>query len=71
MSFGTVDAEVLPHAAVPLLGQLLERELVREHRLLELEAEDDVQVVRRLVRLDADQGRLDAVRPRGTSCSTS
>src|SRR4051794_32088164 len=53
-----VDAEVLPHAAVPLVRQLFERELLGEHRLLELEAEDDVQVVGRLVRLDADQRRL-------------
>ena len=35
--------------------------VVGEHRLLELEAQDDVQVVGRLVRLDADQRRLDSV----------
>ena len=56
-----VDPQVVVHPAVPLLGQLLERELVVEHRLLELEAEDDVQVVGRLVRLDPDQRRLDEV----------
>src|SRR5581483_12521394 len=44
-----------------LLGELLQRELVGEQRLLELEAEDDVQVVRRLVRLDTDERRLDNV----------
>src|SRR6266404_4394464 len=55
------DPEVVPHAAVPFVRQLLERELVGEHRLLELEAKDDVEVVRRFVRLDADQRRLDEV----------
>ncbi len=34
---------------------------VGEHRLLDLEAQDDVQVVGRLVRLDADQRRHDGV----------
>ena len=53
--------EVVVHPAVPLLGELLERELVAQHRLLQLEAQDDVQVVGRLVRLDPDQRRLDEV----------
>src|SRR6476659_4547772 len=56
-----VDPEVVVHPAVPLVRQLVERELVAQHRLLELEAQDDVEVVRRLVRLDADERRLDAV----------
>ena len=56
-----LDAQVVVHPAVPLLRELLERELVAEHRLLQLEAQDDVQVVRRLVGLDPDQRRLDEV----------
>src|SRR6476620_5786176 len=55
------DPEVVPHPAVPFVRQLLERKLVCEHRLLELEAQDDVEVVRRFVRLDTDQRRLDEV----------
>src|SRR5215211_6474474 len=56
-----LDLEVIPHAAVPLLRELLERERLGEHLLLELEAEDDVEVVRRLVGLDPDERRLDGV----------
>src|SRR5579862_78333 len=56
-----LDPQVIPHTAVPLLGKLLEGERAGQELLLELEAEDDVQVVRRLVRLDADQGRPDGV----------
>ena len=56
-----LDAEVLAHALVPHLGQLLELDRPRDQLLLELEAEDDVQVVRRLVGLDANQRRLDPV----------
>ena len=37
------------------------RQLAGDHRPLELEAQDDVQAVRRLVGLDADQGRLHLV----------
>src|SRR5579884_922316 len=58
---GHLDPQVLPHAAVPLLRELLEPEALREQVLLELEAHDDVEVVRRLVGLDADQRRLDGV----------
>src|SRR3954452_11651491 len=53
------DPEVVPHAAVPLVRQLVERELFREHLLLELEPKDYVQVVGRLVGFDQDQRRLD------------
>src|SRR4051794_31997268 len=58
---GDADPEVVPHPAVPLVRKLLEREVVGQHRLLELEAQDDVEVVRRLVGLDTDEGRLDDV----------
>ena len=56
-----LDTQVLAHALVPHLGQVLELDRLREQLLLELEAEDDVQVVGRLVGLDADQRRLDPV----------
>ena len=42
-------------------GRSLERDRLRDQFLLELEAQDDVQVVGRLVGLDADQRRLDPV----------
>ena len=55
-SSGTVEPEVLAHPRVPGLRQVA-RASIRpvDHLLLELEAEDDVQVVGRLVGLDADQ----------------
>ena len=56
-----LDAEVLAHALVPHRGQVLELDRPCDQLLLELEAEDDVQVVRRLVGLDANQRRLDPV----------
>src|SRR5918994_2616085 len=56
-----LHAQVVLHPLVPDLRQLLEVDRVGEQLLLELEAEDDVEVVRRLVRLDADQRRLDPV----------
>ena len=56
-----VDAEELLHPRVPDLRQVLERDRPGDQLLLELEAEDDVQRVRRLVGVDADQARLGAV----------
>ena len=56
-----LDAEVVLHALVPDLRQLVEIDRVGKQLLLELEAKDDVQVVRRLVGLNPDQGRLDPV----------
>ena len=56
-----LDAEVLHHLRVPGLGNVGSGELAGGHVLLELEAEDDVEVVRGLVRLDADERRLHAV----------
>ena len=52
---GDIDAEVFVHARVPRFGQFGDREPVLDQVLLELEAEDDVEVVRELVRVDADQ----------------
>ena len=43
-------------------GRSVRRERAVEDLLLELEAQDDVEVVGHLVRLDADQGRADRVR---------
>ena len=57
---GNLDAEVARHRLVPHLRQLAQVEAAHD-LLLELEAEDDVQVVRRLVGLDADQPRPDVV----------
>ena len=51
------DPDELLHAVVPALGQVLRVEVAEQELLLETEAEDDVQPVRRLVRVDADQGR--------------
>src|SRR5829696_5598901 len=56
-----LDAEVLLHPLVPDLRQVSEIEGAGQELLLELEAEDDVEVVGRLVRLDPDQRRLDPV----------
>ena len=56
-----LDAEIVPHPLVPDLRQLLQLDRVGQQLLLELEAEDDVQVVGRLVRLDADQRGRDPV----------
>ena len=56
-----LDAEVLVHARVPLLREVGERDPAREQLLLELEAEDHVEVVRDLVRLDADERGLHLV----------
>ena len=58
---GHVDAEQVAHLRVPGLGEIVERERARDRLLLELEAEDDVERVGDLVRVDADQPRRDAV----------
>ena len=49
------------HRLAPCLGEILRLELPLEEPPLEIEAEDDVEAVRRLVRLDADEARLCAV----------
>ena len=56
-----LDPEIVLHPLVPDLGQFLEVDRVGEQLLLELEAEDDVEVVGRLVGLDPDQRGLDPV----------
>ncbi len=58
---GHLDAEQLGHAGAPRLGQVLGIERALDQLLLELEAEDDVEAVCRLVGLDADEPRLGAV----------
>ena len=45
--------------SVPLLGELVEVDIAADQLLLELEPQDDVQVVRGLVGLDADERGLD------------
>ena len=49
------------HPLVPGVGEVVDRQRALDQRQLQLEAQDDVQVVRRLVRLDADQRRLHGV----------
>src|SRR5437899_2045113 len=56
-----VDPEVLADPRVPDLRQVAEVAVAREELLLELEAEDDVQVVRSPVRVDPDQRRPDSI----------
>ena len=58
---GRLQPEVFAHLGVERLGKILERELAGEHRALELEAENDVQAVRHLVRVDAAIRRLHLV----------
>ena len=58
---GHLDAQVLAHAGVPGLGQVGEAQLAFHDFLLQLEAQDDVQVVGGLVGLHADERRLDLV----------
>ena len=60
---GHIDAEQLLHLGVPRLGQVVERERAGDELLLELEAEDDVERVGDLVRVDPDQPGRDAVDP--------
>src|SRR5262249_29604328 len=57
---GDVDVEVAVHHLVPQTRQVAQVEAVHD-LLLELETQDDVEVVRRLVRLDADQPGPDVV----------
>ena len=65
-----LDAEQLAHALVPGLAHVLRLERPLDQLPLEVEAEDDVQAVGRLVGLDADEAGLGAVdRRRGTSSS--
>ncbi len=52
---GHVQPEVGLEARVPRLGHVLDLELALEQLVLQLEAEEDVHVVRDLVRLDADE----------------
>src|SRR5215204_6420827 len=54
-----VDAEVVLHASVPDLGQLTHFDGSGQELLLELEPQDDVQTVRDLVRVTANQPRTD------------
>src|SRR5437763_14333265 len=56
-----VDPEVLLEACVPSLGKVLDSELAVKKLLLELEPENDVQRVSRLVGLDANERRVDPV----------
>src|SRR5205807_929052 len=58
---GDLDVEVVVHACVPGAWEVLHREAALDQLLLELEADDDVQVVRDLVRVDADQRRAHPV----------
>ena len=58
---GHVDAEQPVHALVPRRRQVVDRERALDQRQLELEAQDDVEVVGRLVGVDADQRALDGV----------
>ena len=55
---GHVDAQILLVQPVPLAGQIVGGEGAVEHPLLQLVAHHDVQAVRQLVGLRADQGRL-------------
>ena len=54
---GHLDAQKLPRAGVPCLRQVADGEGALDERDLELEAQDDVQRVGRLVGLHADQRR--------------
>ena len=51
------NAQVLPILLVPRLGQIGRLKLAVEQRPLQLEADEDVQVVRGFVGLDANQRR--------------
>ena len=46
---------------VPGRGQIMDRQVAGEHRLFQVEADDDVQVVSHLVGLNPDQAGLDVV----------
>ncbi len=52
---GHLEPEVLPEPRVPRLGQIGDRQPALDQLLLELEAQDDVQAVGRLVGLDPDE----------------
>src|SRR5438093_542258 len=53
-----VEPEIGLEARVPRLGKVFDLELALEQLVLQLEAEEDVQVVGDLVRLDADVSRM-------------
>ena len=55
------NLEELLEARVPRRGQIGHGQFARDQLLLDLEAQDDVQIVGRLVGLDADVRRLHAV----------
>ena len=56
-----VDPQVVLHASIPRFRELAQLDGAADDLLLELEAQDDVQVVGRLVGLDADQRRAHLV----------
>ncbi len=58
---GHLDAEHVGHPGIPCVLQVLRVERTLDELLLELEAQDDVEAVCRLVRLDADEPGLGAV----------
>ena len=58
---GHLDAEQIEHPGAPRIGKVLRIEGALDELLLELEAQDDVEAVRRLVGLDADEPGLGAV----------
>src|SRR5262245_6720518 len=56
-----LDAQILPVLLAPCGGQVADRQLLREQGLLQLKADNDVQVVRRFVGLDANQRWCDMI----------
>ena len=50
-----MQAKVLRHFRIECFRKVLQRQLAREHLPLELEAKDDVQAVRHLVRVYASE----------------
>ena len=61
MSSGTSTPSRSDHPGAPRIGKVLRVERALDELLLELEAQDDVEAVRRLVGLDADEAGLGAV----------
>ena len=58
---GRDDAQIGFHLCVPRLGQLRQFHFPLQHVVLDLEAQENVQVVGHLVGFDADHARLDFV----------
>ena len=56
---GRRQVEQLAHALVPRCGQIAQRELARDQRLLQPIAQDDVARITNLIGLYANQARLD------------